>query len=71
MLKSSKTYVTGATAIAGSVSINRYKKRARGNWNSATTGMVTVNAYENEVDQVDALEGDTRFLDFEDDDDDI
>lgn len=33
--------------------------------------MGTVNAYENEVDKVNTLEGDVRFLDFEDNNDNI
>lgn len=64
-------YTFRKTIIAGSIAIKYYKKCTWGNWNSAITGMDTINIDNNELNQIDTLESNAHFLDFEDDNNDI
>lgn len=64
-------YAFETTTIVSFIEIHQYKKRAQSNWNSTATRINIVNICDNDIDKVNALESDTCFLDFENDNNNI
>lgn len=64
-------YATGSILLAGGTPIDRYKKRARGNWNTTDAVDLGDDIYDLDEEALAAMEEVAKELDNEDDDDDL